>query len=136
MTPDTAGHPSGLDPGAALPGPGAAGDPGSAPSGDGPPRRAGVAAPAGHADDAPGPIERAHLWVVRHWPATLRVRVAVILAVVALGLVAIATTARLVHVAISLDLLAYVGLMVFCWVGAGGALVPIRGSGSSAGSWS
>ncbi len=77
---------------------------------------------------APGPVERAHLWAVRHWPKTLRNRVAVVaLAVIALGFVVIATFGRLVNLAVSLDLLAYVGLMVFCWVGAGGALVPIPG---------
>lgn len=45
----------------------------------------------------------------------------------AVGAVAVSWIADLVGAAIDLGVLAYLGLMVVCWVGAGGALVPIPG---------
>jgi len=72
-------------------------------------------------------LEQAHGWVVDHWPTTLRRRIGAVAVVIALGLAAISWLARLVGVAVDLGLLAYGGLMVVCWVGAGGALVPIPG---------
>ncbi len=72
-------------------------------------------------------LARAHGWVLDHWPTTVRRRIAVVVVVVAVGLVAVSWLDRLVGAAIDLGLLAYVGLMVVCWVGAGGALVPVPG---------
>ena len=73
-------------------------------------------------------IEEAHGWVLDHWPARLRYRVAIVIVVVALAVIAVSTVARLVGAAIDLGVLAYVGLMAVCWVGAGGALVPVPGT--------
>lgn len=73
-------------------------------------------------------LVRAHAWVLDHWPTSLRRRVAIIVVLVAVGLVVLSAAARLVGAAIDLGLLAYLGLMAVCWVGAGGALVPVPGT--------
>ncbi len=48
-------------------------------------------------------------------------------ALVATSLVLLSWLGTLLDVAVDLGLVAYVGLMVVCWVGAGGALVPVPG---------
>ena len=74
-----------------------------------------------------GRIERAHAWVLEHWPTTLRRRLAVTAVVIGVGLVVISAVADLLDVAHDLGLFAYLGLMLVCWIGAGGALVPVPG---------
>lgn len=72
-------------------------------------------------------ILRAHAWVLDHWPESPRRWFAVIAAAVAIvvgTLAALRPLGVLVH---DLDPIAYVGLAVACWIGAGGALVPIPG---------
>ncbi|MDH4141987.1 MAG: hypothetical protein OEV61_05190 [Chloroflexota bacterium] len=72
-------------------------------------------------------ITRAHAWVLHHWPTTLRRRVAVVAVLVATSLVLLSWLGALLETAVDLGLLAIIGLMVVCWVGAGGALVPVPG---------
>jgi hypothetical protein len=79
-------------------------------------------------DDVPDGFARAHRWVLDHWPTSLRQRLAVTAVLIAIALVAIAGIARLVGTTAEIGLLAYVGVMVVCWVGAGGALVPVPGT--------
>lgn len=69
----------------------------------------------------------AHAWALDHWPTTVRRRIALIVVVIAIALVAVSWLGRLVGAVVGLGLLAYVGLMIVCWVGAGGALVPVPG---------
>ena len=83
--------------------------------------------PASGPEPTPGAMERAHTWVLDRWPTTLRRRIAVIAVLVAVGFVVVSTIARLVGAAVDAGILAYIGLMVVCWVGAGGALVPVPG---------
>ena len=93
-----------------------------------PPSPPGATPDAGHRDkDLPTAITRAHAWVLQHWPTSLRRRVAMVAVLAAVGAVAVSWIADLVGAAIDLGMLAYLGLMVVCWVGAGGALVPIPG---------
>ena len=67
-----------------------------------------------------------------HWPTSRRRQAAVVAIGIALALVAIPWVVALfdeaLAIAASLDPLAYVGMMIVCWVGAGGALVPIPGA--------
>jgi hypothetical protein len=79
-------------------------------------------------DDVPEPLVRAHRWVLDHWPTSLRRRIAVVVVIVAVAIVVVDALARLVGVAVGLGLLSYLSLMVVCWVGAGGALVPVPGT--------
>lgn len=73
-------------------------------------------------------LVRAHGWVLDHWPTSLRRRVAVIIVLVGIGFIVVSTAAHLVGAAIDLGLLAYLSLMAVCWIGAGGALVPVPGT--------
>jgi len=73
-------------------------------------------------------LVRAHAWVLDHWPTSVRRRVAIIIVIVAIGFIAASTAAHLVGAAIDLGLLAYLSLMAVCWIGAGGALVPVPGT--------
>jgi uncharacterized membrane protein YdjX (TVP38/TMEM64 family) len=77
-------------------------------------------------------LERAHGWVLDHWPTSRRRQVAVVAIGIALVLIAIpwivAVFDEALAIAANLDLLAYAGMMIVCWVGAGGALVPIPGA--------
>jgi membrane protein DedA with SNARE-associated domain len=78
---------------------------------------------------APAPV--AETWFARilaRWPTTRRRRIATVLALVAiLGATIIASSRILRLLYQELDILAYAGLFAACWVGAGGALVPIPG---------
>ncbi len=79
-------------------------------------------------DEVPGYVVRAHRWALRLWPRSTRRRVATIVAVVALVVGTLAASARLLgYINLELDLVAYLGLALVCWIGAGGALVPIPG---------
>jgi membrane protein DedA with SNARE-associated domain len=69
----------------------------------------------------------AHAWVLDHWPETGRRRFAVVVTLVALVLGTIAAFHPAAALVTALDPLAYTGLVVVCWIGAGGALVPIPG---------
>jgi uncharacterized membrane protein YdjX (TVP38/TMEM64 family) len=81
---------------------------------------------------SPGRIEELHGWGVEHWPTSHRRGLAIIAVVVALSLIAIPWIVALANEAVAdlarLDVLAYAGMMIVCWVGAGGALVPIPGA--------
>lgn len=79
------------------------------------------------AGPGPGAVERAHAWVLERWPRRTRSRIAIIAVLIAVAAVGISTAARLVGAAVDAGMLAYLGLMVVCWVGAGGALVPVPG---------
>jgi membrane protein DedA with SNARE-associated domain len=85
-------------------------------------------APSASHEDLHDRIVRAHGWVLDHWPTSLRRRIAIVVVLVAVGVVLLSALARLVGAAIDLGLLAYLGLMAVCWVGAGGALVPVPGT--------
>jgi membrane protein DedA with SNARE-associated domain len=77
---------------------------------------------------AEGRLLRLHDWVVLHWPATWRRRVGAAVAVIAMLLATAIASARLLRLVFDqLDVLAYAGLFITCWLGAGGALVPIPG---------
>lgn len=89
---------------------------------------ASIAQAASIDEPTPGMVDRAHTWVLDRWPTTVRRRIAVVAVLVAVGLVAISTLARVVGFAIDAGVLAYIGVMVVCWVGAGGALVPVPGA--------
>jgi hypothetical protein len=84
-------------------------------------------------DAAPGPargsgiLVRAHGWVLEHWPTSVRRRIGIAVALVAVVALVASNIARLIGAAVDAGLLAYVGLMGVCWVGAGGALVPVPG---------
>jgi len=82
---------------------------------------------------APGPVPgsgvlvQAHAWVLEHWPTSVRRRIGVTVAVVAGVALVASNIARLVGAAVDAGMLAYLGLLGVCWVGAGGALVPVPG---------
>jgi hypothetical protein len=62
------------------------------------------------------------------WPASRRRQVATVLAIVAIFVATLVASSRLLRLIFEdLDVLAYLGLFVACWVGAGGALVPVPG---------
>lgn len=66
--------------------------------------------------------------MLARWPAPRRRRVATIAAVVAILVATLVASSRLLRLVFpDLDPLAYLGLFVACWIGAGGALVPIPG---------
>jgi membrane protein DedA with SNARE-associated domain len=73
------------------------------------------------------PTLRPHEWVVVHWPAAQRRRIAAIVAIVVFALAALPFLARVAGEAIELGALPYVALIILCWIGEGGALVPIPG---------
>ncbi len=89
---------------------------------------ASIAQAASIDEPTPGMVDRAHTWVLDRWPTTVRRRIAAVAVLVAVGLVATSTIARVVGFAIDAGVLAYIGVMVVCWVGAGGALVPVPGA--------
>ncbi len=72
------------------------------------------------------PNRRASL--TAYWRTTRRRRVAALVALVAFGIATIIVSSRLLHLVFSqLDVLAYASLFAACWIGAGGALVPVPG---------
>jgi membrane protein DedA with SNARE-associated domain len=85
------------------------------------------------ADDpaTPAPVQVAETWfsrILARWPTSRRRRIATASALVAIVVATIIASSRLLRLLYQeLDILAYAGLFVACWVGAGGALVPIPG---------
>jgi hypothetical protein len=81
------------------------------------------------ADDQNEPKPSRRAWLIAHWPKSTRKRVAAVLAIIAIGAAAFVASQSLLRVLRSpqLEILGYVSLFVACWVGAGGALVPIPG---------
>jgi len=79
----------------------------------------------------PAPARVAETWFARilaRWPTSRRRRIATAIALVAILVATIIASSRLLRLLYQeLDVLAYAGLFVACWVGAGGALVPIPG---------
>ena len=79
-------------------------------------------------DFIPGSLVRIHARALYAWPDTWRRRIGAIVAVIAFLVATAIVSSRLVgFVLFDLDLIAYVGLALTCWIGAGGALVPIPG---------
>ena len=70
---------------------------------------------------------RADEWVLVHWPTTWRRRIAAVVAIVVFVLAALPLVFRVAGFAVDLGILPYVALFILCWVGEGGALVPIPG---------
>jgi uncharacterized membrane protein YdjX (TVP38/TMEM64 family) len=68
-------------------------------------------------------------WLISHWPKRTRYRVAAVLAILAIIVAALVASANLWTRLRNpeLDFLGYASLFVACWIGAGGALVPIPG---------
>jgi uncharacterized membrane protein YdjX (TVP38/TMEM64 family) len=62
------------------------------------------------------------------WSTTTRRRVALVVAIVAIVVATVIASSRLLlFVFDTLDLLAYLGLFIACWIGAGGLIVPVPG---------
>jgi hypothetical protein len=70
---------------------------------------------------------RAYEWLLVHWPTSWRRRVAVVVVIVVFAVAALPLLARVAGVAIDLGILPYTALVILCWVGEGGLLVPIPG---------
>ena len=70
----------------------------------------------------------AHVWALDHVPRSRRLRIALAVAAAGVFLVALIAASRLLHFLFGgLDVLAYLGLFLVNWIGAGGLLVPIPG---------
>lgn len=66
--------------------------------------------------------------LVALWPASRRRRIATVVAIVAIVVATYVASSYLLRLVFGqLDLLAYAGLFAACWIGAGGALVPVPG---------
>lgn len=64
----------------------------------------------------------------QRWPEKRRFQVAATLAILAIFVATFIASSRLLRFAFDdLDIFAYIGLFIACWVGAGGALVPVPG---------
>lgn len=88
-----------------------------------------TSAPAGDSSpgDEPTPLTRRE-WLAAHWSTTTRRRLAIIIAVVAIVVATFIASSRLLRFFFDyLDVVAYLGLFVACWIGAGGAVVPVPG---------
>jgi len=70
---------------------------------------------------------RAWEWVLVHWPTSWRRRVAYVVAIVVFVLAALPLVVRIAGAAVDLGILPYSALVILCWVGEGGLLVPIPG---------
>jgi membrane protein DedA with SNARE-associated domain len=70
---------------------------------------------------------RAYEWLLVHWPTSWRRRVAIVVALVVFVLAALPLLGRVAGVAIDLGFVPYIALVILCWVGEGGLLVPIPG---------
>ena len=79
------------------------------------------------AEGVTGRVLRAYAWVLAHWPTSVRWHLALIVVGVVFALALIPFLARLAGTVIDLGILPYLALMVLCWLGTGGALVPIPG---------
>lgn len=77
------------------------------------------------------PSNVAGSWLVRtlgRWPASRRRRIGTILAIGGILVATIIASSRMLRsLHQELDILAYAGLFAACWIGAGGALVPVPG---------
>jgi hypothetical protein len=78
-------------------------------------------------DEPPRGLTRAYTWALHHWPASARQRVAAVAAIALFAVALIPIAARVAGFVIDLGVLPYLALMVLCWLGMGGALVPIPG---------
>jgi membrane protein DedA with SNARE-associated domain len=79
-------------------------------------------------DRSEGSLVRAHGWVIAHWPATSRRRAAYVLALSAIAAATLMVSFDVLRAfADVVRSVAYAGLFVACWIGAGGALLPIPG---------
>jgi len=78
---------------------------------------------------AEGPEPGRRQWLISHWPTSRRKRVAAVLAILAITVATLVASASLLERLRNpqLDLLGYLSLFLACWIGAGGALVPIPG---------
>lgn len=70
---------------------------------------------------------RAYEWLLVHWPTSWRRRVAVVVVIIVFILAALPLVVRVAGVAIDLGFVPYTALVILCWVGEGGLLVPIPG---------
>jgi len=67
-------------------------------------------------------------WLPHSWRTTRRRRVAATIALVAFVVATSVASAQLLRLVVEeLNLVAYVGLFIACWIGAGGAVVPVPG---------
>ena len=74
-----------------------------------------------------GRVLRAYAWALAHWPTSVRWQLAIIVVGVVFALALIPLLARIAGTVLDLGILPYLALMVLCWLGTGGALVPIPG---------
>lgn len=66
--------------------------------------------------------------ILARWPTSRRRRVATVLAIGGILVATIIASSRILRLLHQeLDILAYAGLFAACWIGAGGALVPVPG---------
>ncbi len=66
--------------------------------------------------------------ILARWPTSRRRRIATVLALGAILVATIIASSRILRLLHQeLDVLAYAGLFAACWIGAGGALVPVPG---------
>ena len=79
-------------------------------------------------DRVPAWLRRAHTWAMAHVPASNRRRLAAALGLVGVLLATFVAVSRVLRFVFpGLDMVAYAGLFVVNWLGAGGLLVPIPG---------
>ena len=80
-------------------------------------------------DRVPDWLRRLHVWAMAHMPASNRRRLALAVALVAAIVATYIGASRILHFVFpGMDVLAYLGLFIVNWVGAGGLLVPIPGA--------
>jgi membrane protein DedA with SNARE-associated domain len=79
------------------------------------------------AEGVTGRMLRTYAWMLAHWPTSVRWQLAIIVVGVVFALAAVPLLARVAGIVINLGLLPYLALMILCWLGEGGALVPIPG---------
>lgn len=66
--------------------------------------------------------------VLARWPTSRRRRIATVLALVGILVATVIASSRILRLLHQeLDIVAYAGLFATCWIGAGGALVPVPG---------
>lgn len=86
--------------------------------------------------DLPAPVEEPSMsrreaiteWIQERWPSRTRQRVAIAIAFTAIVIGAFMASTRFLRIAFpNFELIAYASLFVTCWIGAGGAIVPVPG---------
>jgi hypothetical protein len=86
--------------------------------------------------DLPAPVDEPSVsrreaitdWIEERWPSKTRQRVAIAIAFVAIVVGAFMASTRFLRIAFpNFELIAYASLFVTCWIGAGGAIVPVPG---------